>query len=381
MARILIVVSYAPSLLAFRGKLIKALADRNHDIHVCAPLIFDEDKFISFCSSCGVTAHSLHLSRSGLNPFSDVFAIASLAVLLIRLKPDFTLPFTIKPVIYIGLILRALGFVRSLSSLQYCPFITGLGFAFTPDSSGIYNRLVPFVARSLFSIALQRAAHAFFQNPDDISDFKSLNLLNSSTRVHRLWGSGVDLCEFRPTPLPAQPIFLMLSRLLVNKGVREYIESAYLVKRLYPNAVFMIAGLVDNGPSAVSYSLVQDAVKDNVLVYLGSLDSVQDAISSCRFYVLPSYREGTPRSTLEAMASARPIITTDVPGCRETIIHGFNGFLVKPRSSQSLATAIIYAISQPPYVTEEMASNSLNLVRSRYDVNHVNNTIVSLLGL
>ena len=173
----------------------------------------------------------------------------------------------------------------------------------------------------------------------------------------------------------------MLSRLIVEKGIIEYVKSAAIVKQIYPEAKFFLAGLIETSLSSISIDDVYSWVEQDLIEYLGDLSDVLPALNSCRFFVLPSYREGTPRSVLEAMSVGRPIITTDVPGCRETVVHGVNGLLVPPRDVNALAQSMLSLIAQSDVDTNRMARASIELVRDCFDVHKVNAQLFNTMGL
>ncbi|HET9427624.1 MAG TPA: glycosyltransferase family 4 protein, partial [Allosphingosinicella sp.] len=218
-----------------------------------------------------------------------------------------------------------------------------------------------------------------FQNPDDRDHFRALGLLPRNRPVTVVNGSGIDLARFAPAPLPDGPIFLMISRLLGDKGVREYGEAAIRLKRAYPEATFRLVGYFDQSPDALSQAELDRMVEGGV-EFVGRLDDVRPAIAACSIYVLPSYREGTPRSVLEAMAMGRPIVTTDAPGCRETVETGINGFLVPPRQVGPLAQAMERFITQPDLIAR-MGSESRALAERKYEVNAVSRSIIEAAGL
>tara|TARA_B110000037_G_scaffold111979_1_gene129143 strand:- start:1089 stop:1694 length:606 start_codon:yes stop_codon:yes gene_type:complete len=198
---------------------------------------------------------------------------------------------------------------------------------------------------------------------------------------HIVHGSGVDLDLYPFSPLPKKPIFLMLARLLIDKGVREYAEAARIVKAQFPKVIFQLAGRLDSNPSTISSNELNFWINEGFIQYLGEISSVQKSLTSCRFYVLPSYREGTPRSVLEAMATGRPVITTDTPGCRETVIDGKNGLLVSPKNSKSLANAMIQLLEETDDKTQSMGRESFILAKEKYAVEKVNKDIINILNL
>jgi glycosyltransferase involved in cell wall biosynthesis len=193
-------------------------------------------------------------------------------------------------------------------------------------------------------------------------------------------GSGVNLVEYTPSPLPKEDIFLFIGSLLRNKGICEYMEAASIIKEKYPEVKCLIVGPIDQRISTIKESDLKRYLEDGSIRYLGFMPDVRPYLDQCRYFVLPSYREGTPRSVLEAMAKGRPIITTDTPGCRETVIDGENGFLIPIRDNKSLVNKMLWMIEHPEDV-ERMAQKSLFLVRDKYDVNKINQFMLKEMNL
>jgi len=308
------------------------------------------------------------------------------------IKPDVVLNYTIKPVVYGGIAARMTG-VPSIYSL-----ITGLGYSFMDssiDTRSIVKSLVGILARLLYRISLRFSKFVFFQNPDDSSVFITLHLVRSEQAVI-VNGSGVDLQHYAVKPVPDEPLFLLIARLIADKGIREYITAAMRVKERYPQARFQLAGALDQNPSSIKFSELQSLKESGCIEYLGYLPDVREALTGCRVYVLPSYREGTPRTVLEAMSLGRPIITTDSPGCRETVVlteqgrnkrlkdsrvmEGENGFLVRPRDDQALESAMLRFLENPDIVGS-MAKRSREIAELKYDVNKVNAILMSRMNL
>jgi glycosyltransferase involved in cell wall biosynthesis len=254
--------------------------------------------------------------------------------------------------------------------------ITGLGFAFT-DGAGVKRRISELVATQLYRRALKRASTIIFQNQDDFAFFRERRILGGrdATVVN---GSGIDLSHFEPAPLPSGPDFLMIARLLGNKGVREYAAAAAKLKAKHPHARFRLVGYHAPGPDAVSPEEAESW--SGAVDFLGKLEDVRPAIAQARVYVLPSYREGTPRSTLEALAMGRPVVTTDAVGCRETVNEGVNGFRVPVRDVNSLAEAMERFILEPE-LADTMGRESRLLAERRFDVHSVNAGILEAAGL
>lgn len=367
--KIIIIGSAPRSLLNFRGPLLKQLVDEGHQVIALAHQATDTIR--SGIRKLGVECQDIPVERSSLNPFQDLILLHRLMQVFRHHKPDAVLCYTIKPVIWGGLAARLTGVPH------YHAMITGLGYAFV-EGGGWKQRLVQRVASGLYRKALAKADTVFFQNPDDEQEFHKRNLLKSTQRTLQVNGSGVDLAHFKDAPLPNAPIFLVLARLIGDKGIREYSEAARQLKAEYPEARFLLGGRFDSNPSsAITQEEVTEWEQTGHIEYLGNLEDVRPAIASSSVYVLPSYyREGVPRSILEAMAMGRPIITTDAPGCRETVVEGSNGFLVEHRSVKSLVSAMRRFIEDPD-LKNKMGEASLKQARVKYDVHAVNEAIIS----
>lgn len=379
--KILIVASFSKSLVLFRGPLLNELVSRGHSVHATAPYDECTPDVIIKLKDFGVSFSPLSLSRHSINPIKDISYILRLLSLIFTYKPDCILAYTVKPVVYSGFSTFLYRLFRPQAFVNHVSLITGLGYAFTADICSFYGQLIRKILLLLYRVSLKNSNHIVFQNPDDLSEFKSLGLIANDSRLHRVWGSGVDLASFPPQPLPSQQSFLMLSRLLVDKGVREYLRAAQIVKEQYPSVNFYLAGMLDSNPASINPHELDYSISRDIVTYLGDLPSVNAILNSCRYFVLPSYREGTPRSVLEAMATSRPILTTDVPGCRETVIDGQNGFIVPARDPDALALSMIRLIQQSEQETQKMALSSLQLARQYYDVRKVNAEIIEIIEI
>lgn len=381
MKKFLLFSSYLPSILNFRGELIASIADLGYEIHILAPDLEkfseDYDKLIDL----GYHVHSVPMQRVGTNPVADIETLIAVFRLLRKIKPTYMLSYTIKPVIY-GTLAASLARVPNRYAL-----ITGLGYAFQEAEEGTSHRsLFKKIIKELYQRALSKASKVFFQNPDDLQLFKELRLLKTSTPAVVVNGSGVNISHFDMAPLPRDatdsniPSFLLIARLLNDKGVVEYVEAARQIKQKYPTIEFhLVGGLFDN-PAAISQQQLDDWLEEEIFVYWGKVSDVRPAISKCSVYVLPSYREGTPRTVLEAMSMGRGIITTDAPGCRETVIDGENGFLVPIRDVDALVQAMLRFIEQPELM-RKMGQRSREIVEEKYDVHKVNAHMLSEMEL
>lgn len=372
--RIVVVASLSRTLINFRGALLKDMVNAGHNVIAIAPYEDDQPNTNDQLDAMGVEFVPVRLERAGFNLWRDYLFYRELRRLFKRLKPDVVLAYTAKPVVYGGMA------VQSISDCRFYPLITGLGYAFT-EGYGIKRRLVRFLATFLYRRALIRSAAVIFQNPDDEALFRELRLILANTPSEVVNGSGVDLAAFPPRDLGVEPIFLMVSRLVADKGVREYVEAAKLVKRRFPDVIFQLAGGLDINPVGISAKELQRWIDAGDIEYLGEVRSVQTLLAASRFFVLPSYREGIPRSILEALSSGRPIITTDAPGCRETVIDGLNGYLVPPRDANALANAMINILKLESEKIDLMAQSSLSLAREKYDVRKVNQRMFEIIKI
>jgi glycosyltransferase involved in cell wall biosynthesis len=361
--------SKGPTLVQFRGAFLKAMVAEGHCVHVTAPDL--DDPIAAELRSLGVTPHSVPLARTGLNPVADLRYLRAIRRLIRDTAADLVLGYTIKPNVWGSLAARSLG-VPSIS------VVTGLGYAFIAGTT-LKQRLAGALARALYRHATARNRVVIFQNPDDRDLFIRDGILTEEGKGRLINGSGVDMRHYRPVPLPPEPIFLMVSRLLGNKGVREYASAALGVLRTRSDVRFQLVGFIDIGPDGIGQSELDKWIAQG-LEFLGPLDDVRLAIAKASIVVLPSYREGTPRSVLEAMAMGRPIITSDVAGCRETVMHGENGLLVPARDVAALEDALRFLADRPD-VRLAMGRKSVDYCRSKFDVNEVNARLLQITRL
>lgn len=367
---VLIVASSARSLLVFRGSLIAAMVKQGHSVVAAAPAI--DEKTAAGVISLGAAVRQIPLSNASLSPRQLYRSISIVRALIREIGADVVLAYTIKPVIVCALAGRSEG-VRTIVSL-----ITGAGYAFTGGREP--KRLLSFAAAVLlYSLALRRSDVIIFQNRDDDQLFRHLRLVPRNRETHVVNGSGVDLAHFRPVPMPDVPSFLMIARLLKDKGIREFGTAAKRLKATYPNVSVALVGDLDPSPNSLTRDELNELVRCGI-DYKGHLDDVRPAIAACSVYVLPSYREGTPRSVLEAMAMGRAVITTDAPGCRETVRDGENGILVAPRDADLLYAAMAHFVENPG-LANTMGVASRILAEQKYDVHQVNSDLLRLAGL
>ena len=369
---VLVLASHAPSLVNFRGPLIAEMVRRGWRVTAAAPDFDDSTR--AGVTALGARPVEVPMARTGMNPLSDLAYRDSLIALFRKEQPDVLLAYTIKPVIWGLLAARAGGVPRAVA------LITGLGYAFTDGTGGGAKRLLAgVVASALYRLALGRADRVLFQNPDDRDLFLGRGLVRDRGQITVVDGSGVDLSHYTPAPLPEAPVFLMIGRLLGAKGVREYAAAAVALKQRHPDWSFRLVGFLDEGPDGVTAAELAQWQAGGV-EFLGEQEDVRPALRGASVYVLPSWREGTPRSVLEAMATGRPVITTDAPGCRETVTDGHNGLLVPVRDAEALTLAM-ERLGRDAALRERYGAASLAVAKEKYAVDKVNDALLGHLGL
>ena len=377
--KFLLICSFLPSIINFRGKLLEAIAAKGYEIHILAP---DTDQFqedFQTLTQLGYHIHNIPMQRAGTNPIADAKTLKALYTTIKAIKPDYVLSYTIKPVIY-GTLAAKMAKVTHIFAM-----ITGLGYAFQTADNQAPSTTQKLIY-SLYKKALPNCEKIIFQNPDDLALFRHLRLMPDNFPTVLVNGSGVNLTHFEVIDLPrdqqgnVKTSFLLIARLLKDKGVLEYIEAAKIIKQQYPNIEFHLVGWIDENPASISQSQLDDWVNQGIVKFWGKLADVRPAIAECSVYVLPSYREGTPRTVLEAMAMGRAIITTNAPGCKETVVDGVNGFLVPVKAVKQLADAMEQFILETNLVIE-MGKASRKIVVEKFDVNKVNQTMLIEMGL
>jgi glycosyltransferase involved in cell wall biosynthesis len=367
--RIVIVASRTRSLTNFRFHLLKAMAEAGHEVIAFAPE--DDEYVIEELKSIGVGFEVLPMTPTGLNPLDDIRTTAVLWRRLRELAPQVVLPYTMKPVIYGCLAARWAGVPRRFA------LITGLGYVFTDPDPPLRVALLRRLAVFLYRRSLAGIDRVFAYNEADAEVIRRHRFLRNPARLSVVPGSGVDLDRFTPSAPPLEPpTFLMVARILRDKGVVEFAQASEIVRRRYPQARMQLLGPTDPNPSAISEGELRDWVASGSIEYLGETSDVRPYLARCTVFVLPSYREGLPRSVLEAMASGRPVITTDAPGCRDTVVHDFNGKIVPVRDATALAAAMESFILNPDQAVT-MGRNSRDLVSRRFDVHQVNRRLLA----
>jgi len=340
----------------FRLPLIRSLMAEGFTVTAVAA---GGDGFDTKLRAAGVTFEAVPVSRRGIAPFMDLLLLLRLIRLFRRVRPRVFHAFTIKPAIYGTLAAAAAGVpVRIVT-------ITGLGHAFT-TASGTLRRLV----ETLYRTALKRASLVYFQNEDDRALFLERGLVPAA-KTRLIAGSGVDTRRFAVAPLPlasgGKPRFLMVARLLREKGVHEYFAAAERVRAAHPDIVFeLLGGLDTRNPSGLSRQEIDTLAARGAVRWIDEVSDVRPFMAACDVLVLPSYREGMPRAVLEAAATGRAAIVTDVPGCRAAVEAGVTGLLVPPADPEALAVAILRFVNEPA-LASSMGAAARRRVEAEFD--------------
>lgn len=371
---IAIISNQAFSLINFRGSLIAELASSGATVYCLAP-DFTPDSRLQIYNLNAIPI-DFSLQRVGLNPFRDSIDCFKLSFLLRKLRPEATLSYFIKPVIF-GTIAACIARIPARFSL-----IEGLGYVFIADRRpvSLNRKILKFIVCVLYYIAFRLSKHILFLNKDDINDLSNAGVLDI-TKAILIPGIGVNLKHFHQSPTSSLPLtFTFVGRLLREKGVYEFVQAARTLKSIYPHVNFVLVGGTDVNPGSVTGQEINDWERENFVHLTGMVQDVRVKLIEASVFVLPSYREGFPRSTQEAMSVGRAIITTDVPGCRDTVIDGVNGFLVPAKDSVALARAMEKFISNPALI-KSMGDASRRIAVNHFDVQIINQRFIDALSL
>ena len=352
----------------FRGNLIQDIISKGWEVIVTGPNNLDVDKI----ESMGARFVKIPMEKTGVNPVSDIKYVLALKKLFKEEKPDVTFGYTIKPVIY-GAVAAKLAKVKHRYSM-----VTGAGYVFAAKTAKA--KIIRIIVKMLYKIGFSCADKVVFMNADDLNEFTENKLLKKD-KCCLVNGSGVDMQRFERADLPEEPVFFMLSRALKCKGVMEYLEAAEKVKEAHPQIRFMFLGEIDESmQDSLKSEEVSYFIDKGVIEYYPENPDVRSFYKECSVFVLPSYREGVPRTVQEAMALGRPIITTDAPGCKETVIDGKTGFIVPVKDVDALAKAMCRFIEAPELI-KTMGEESFNLCKEKFDVHKVNRVLLRHLEI
>jgi glycosyltransferase involved in cell wall biosynthesis len=367
--RIVISASYGHSLINFRGELIKELVKQGYEV-ICTS-IEPEVEMKDSINRLGAKYYRIPGTRTGTGLFSNLVMLFCYIKAYWYLKPDICYLYMSKPIAFGG-------FAAILCNIRHVlVFVTGLEVAFY--SPGIKNLMVRSILILMYKIVHLKSKYIFFMNHDDYRKMLKWRLVKEQKAVI-VNGSGVNMKYFTKKAMPVTDAVCMTARLVWSKGIREYIEAAEIVRKKYPNVNFMLVGGLDENPEAVLKEELDEVIKKGLIEHCGFVHDVRPYLERCTIFVLPSYHEGNGRSIVEAEAIGRPIITTDATGCRETVIDGYNGFLVPIKDSRKLAERILLLLENEN-LKMSMAVNSYQLCLEKFDVKQINKVFIEKINM
>lgn len=367
--RVVVLTSHTPSLFWFRMDMMRLFKTHGYDVYALGNE--PESDWIDRFKEQGIVYRQIIVNRNGTNPFKDLKTLKSIKKMLEEIRPDKIFSFQAKTVIYGGIAARQLGIK------EFYPLIAGMGSVFI--NHDMKSRLIRKIMVNEYQYAIGRNEVVFFQNEDDVTVFRECGIIKHQ-KVVLLPGSGVNVQRFQPGPLPDQFTFLFVGRLIKDKGVYEYLKACEKIKEKYPDVRCMLVGPYDTNPSALKPEELEPFVESGVIEYFGEQDDVKPYYDMCSVFVLPSYREGTPKTNLEAMASGRAVITTDAPGCKETVTDGYNGYLVPVKDVEMLVDRMEKMINDPT-LAYEMGRKGRQIAVEKFDVDIVNDIIVKTMNM
>ena len=348
----------------FRLELLSAIQRKGYKVYALAPEISYKNQAI--LEERGINFLRINLKRKSFNLLNFIQSCIELNKIFNELKPEIVLGYMHKSILASCIV----SFFHK--NIKIFSMITGLGHLFERQS--LKYTILKKVFGIFFKISFKRASKVFFQNPDDKKFFERSNLLNPDKAI-LVNGSGVNTKEFSYSEIPDKTVFMTMARLLESKGLREFAESAKVVKEKFPETRFIIYGYPDKHSDSISEKEILNLWPEKYgTEYLGYTEEPSSAYDAASVFVLLSYREGVPRTVLEAMAKSRPIITTDVPGCRETVVDGLNGYLVPPRNSIKASEAMINLVDRNKQIF--MGTKSRSIAEEKFDVRKVNEVIL-----
>ena len=363
--KVLFIAGNARSLIANRINLINELKNNNCIVEAAVPI----EDFLDEVYEIGIKIYTFRLNRGSKNPIKCMEAFLDLLKITYKLKPDIVFTYTISSIVWGNLSSFLVGVPKIFS------MITGLGSSFN-ESKKLKNRLLKIITTNLYRLSINFCTKVYFQNNDDLNEFVIRKILFDKSKALRVKGSGIDLNKFNPYPLPKQIKFIFIGRLLKEKGVYEFFEAAKIIHKKNRNIKFLIVGPFDPSLKNSIDKVLYEKIKISKEVeFLGKVKDVRPFLRDSSVFVLPSYyREGVPKSSLEAMAMGRPIITCDSIGCRETVRDKKNGFLINPKDVKSLSLKMKLLIDKPELI-KTMSLESIKYSKT-FDVKDVNLKII-----
>jgi glycosyltransferase involved in cell wall biosynthesis len=362
--KVAIVLNTSWNIYNFRLNFVKALISKGYEVHTVAPV----DDFTHYLEEAGCHHHPLKMDSRGINPIKDLALVAELWSIYRELKPDIILHYTIKPNVYGSL-------AASFLNIPTVNNVCGLGTVF------LKKNMLSTVARILYRWTFRFPKKVFFQNPDDRELFISRKLVPAGA-ADLLPGSGIDLNRFVPGPFTRNKkfTFLLISRMITDKGIMEYVEAVQKLKAQGLDARFQILGAKDpKHQRGISTGIIDQWIADHTIEYLGTTEDVQPFIKSADCIVLPSYREGTPHTLLEAASCAKPIVATDVPGCHNVVTHNYNGLLCRMKDAGDLASKMDQMACMDDQTLKQFGENGRRKMEKEFDEAFVINKYLETL--
>lgn len=362
--KIMVVSSDTKSLLIFRKEMMVNWVGKGYDVIALGnePELNWTDKF----SEIGISYASYFVKRTSKNPISDLKTFFSLRSLINEIKPDIIFSYQLKSVIYTGLCLKKKG------AIKYFPLMSGLGSMIRGK-----NNLISKLIFTQLKISLKRADKVFFHNNDDMNLFYT-NKIISVNQGFVINGSGVDTNKYYSNEYPKKLTFSFIGRLLKDKGIKEFLLAADIVKKEYPDVIFKVVGDFDSNPSCISREEIEHYTNSGIIEYQGYRTNIINEIKDTSVLVLPSYHEGRPKVVLEAMSMGRAIIVSDAPGCRESIIDNVHGFIIEVNNYEHLKSALMSYVKNPSIV-ELFGLESRKYAVKYYDVRKVIESINKII--
>jgi glycosyltransferase involved in cell wall biosynthesis len=368
MKKILFIAPQTQSLINFRGDLMKDIAKKGYEVVAVIP----EDEEKDFFKKANTKTRLINLDKNSTSALQNASYYKELKTIIKEEKPDKVFSYTIKPVIFGSIAAHAAG-VKDIYSL-----VCGLGYVYS--SNDFKHEILQAICGKAYKHAFKYNKKVIFQNQDDIDEFVKRRYLKRE-KCELVNGSGVNLDKFRRNKLPKDISFLMVSRILRGKGVLEYFKAAKIVKEKYPKVKFSYIGQIDKGQNAFKYEEIKPYIDEKIVEHIPFTKNVEKYYEKCSVFVLPSYyREGIPRTLIEATAMGRPIITTKTPGCKETVIDGENGYFVKPKSSTDLADKMTQMIKAKNKL-QEMGDKSYELCRKKFTIATINHRMINIMEI
>ncbi|PIC83075.1 glycosyltransferase family 4 protein [Sporosarcina sp. P1] len=367
--KVFILGSYGPSLVNFRGDMIKSMVENGHEVIACAP--DENDDLENQLLALGAKYVPIVMNRTGMNPIKDIYLFNEIKKKIKNEKPDVFLSYTIKPNIY-GTLAAHVSGVENIYGLM-----TGAGSVIRGNTLKlkiIQKGIVP-----LYRIAFKKCKALLFLNEDDLELFKNKRIVNKQ-EVVVIGSSGVNLNVFDKRPLKNKDTYLFIARLIKDKGINEFLKAASIAKEKRPSMKFNVLGPFDKNPTAITHEDLNKWIDKGTINYLGETKDVRPFIEDSFVITLPSYHEGQGRVLVEAMAMGRATIATDVSGCRQTVKDGETGFLVPVKNSEVLAEKMIYMYDNPE-ITLKMAEQGYKRALEKYDVKKINEIILNAMEL